>query len=65
MGIDGKQEVIKIGVSNSEVDKPFKKVQSGSETFSKLVESTANKDILVEKLLTMMQCSEKYVKMAI
>ncbi|XP_026467330.1 transport and Golgi organization protein 2-like [Ctenocephalides felis] len=57
---DGKQEVIKIGVSNSEVDKPFKKVQSGSETFSKLVESTANKDILVEKLLSMMQCSEKH-----
>lgn len=65
MGIDGKQEVIKIGVSNSEVDKPFKKVQSGSQTFSELVESTADKDILVDKLLTMMQCSEKYVKMAI
>uniref|UniRef100_A0A6M2DRK7 Putative transport and golgi organization 2 n=1 Tax=Xenopsylla cheopis TaxID=163159 RepID=A0A6M2DRK7_XENCH len=59
-GVDEVQDVIKIGISNSEVDKPFKKVLGGLQTFSELTSTNISKDVLIDRLLSMMQSKEKH-----
>lgn len=51
-----------VGISNSPIDTPLKKVVAGKEKFHKVVQDyeTANKEVLIDELMNLLKCNEKH-----
>lgn len=51
-----------VGISNSPIDSPLRKVEAGKKTFHKIIEEfkDKNKDLLIEKLMNLLNCKERH-----
>lgn len=51
-----------VGISNSPIDSPLKKVEAGKEKFRKIIQDygNKNKDVLIDELMNLLQCKERY-----